>query len=422
MADESILTDDFIRQLIDVGEVDVLVGVPTHNDAKTVEPAIRAVQAGIVKTFPRERAVIINADGGSSDGTPDVIMSASIDDLHRSFNGYTLRTLHAISTRYGNSPSSATALHTILAAAELLRAKACTVICPESTNIEPEAVANLLRPVYRDQFDFVAPIYRRHKFEGILLHNLVYPMTRALYGMRVREPYAPEFAFSGRLAGQFLAQHKWTDESQDYDPELGLTLSALADGRRICQTFLGTRSQTKQQSRDLVQAMRQTVGVLFSSLESTFPVWSTKTGSQPIPTNGPEFDVSVEPLRINRKQLKDMFSAGVIELESVLKSILSPSTLSELQQISTLEEDDFSFQSELWVKTVYEFAASYYKSVMSRDHILQALVPLYRGRMFTFLVENRTASAEEVGNNIESLCLEFERLKPYLLELWKGRK
>ena len=28
MADESILTDDFIRQLIDVGEVDILVGAP----------------------------------------------------------------------------------------------------------------------------------------------------------------------------------------------------------------------------------------------------------------------------------------------------------------------------------------------------------------------------------------------------------
>ena len=422
MADESILTDDFIRQLIDVGEVDILVGVPTHNDAKTVEPAIRAVQAGIVKTFPRERAVILNADGGSNDGTPEVIMAASIDDLHRSFNGYTLRTLHAISTRYANSPSNAAALRTILAAADLLRAKACSVICPESATIEPEGVANLLRPIYHDHFDFVAPIYRRHKFEGILVSNLLYPMTRALFGQRVREPYASEFAFSGRLAGQFLGQHKWNDESENYDPELGLTISALADGCRICQTFLGARGQTKRQSHDLVHAMRQTVGVLFTCLEPTFPVWSTKTDSQPVPTNGPEFDVSVEPLRVNRKQLKQMFSAGVVELESILKSILLPSTLSELQRIAALEEDEFRFQSDLWVKTVYEFAASYHKSVMSRDHILQALVPLYRGRMFTFLVENRTASASEVGNNIEKLCLDFERLKPYLLEVWNGRK
>ena len=422
MPDESILTDDFIRQLIDVGEVDILVGVPTHNDAKTVAPAMRAIQEGIVKTFPRERAVILNADGGSNDGTPDVIMGASIDDLHRSFNGYTLRTLHAISTRYANAPSSAAALRTILAAAELLRAKACTVICPESANIEAEGVANLLRPIYRDHFDFVAPIYRRHKFEGILLTNLLYPMTRALFGQRVREPYASEFAFSGRLASQFLNRHQWSEESKDYDPELELTVTALSDGCRICQTFLGTRSPTKRQSRDLVDAMRQTVGVLFSSLDATFSIWSGKTASQPVPTNGPECELSVDPLRINRKQLKEMFSAGVLELESVLKSILSSATLSELQQLARADEDEFRFHPELWVKTVYEFAASYHNAVMSRDHIVQALVPLYRGRMFTFLVENRTASAAEVGNYIESLCLEFERLKPYLLELWNGRK
>jgi len=296
------------------------------------------------------------------------------------------------------------------------------VICPESDNIEAEGVANLLRPVYRDHFDFVAPIYRRHKFEGVLLSNLLYPMTRALFGQRIREPYASEFAFSGRLASQFLSQNKWSEESQDYDPELGLTISALSDGCRVCQAFLGTRPPIKRQSRDLVHAMRQTVGVLFSSLESTFQVWSSKTASQPVPTLGPEFDVSTDPMRINRKQLKEMFSAGVLDLESVLRSILASSTLAELQQIAALPEDEFRFHPELWVKTVYEFAASYYKSVMSRDHILQALVPLYRGRMFTFLVENRTSSAAEVGNNIENLCLEFERLKPYLLELWNGRK
>jgi hypothetical protein len=112
----------------------------------------------------------------------------------------------------------------------------------------------------------------------------------------------------------------------------------------------------------------------------------------------------------------------VADLDSVLKSILSQATRAELQQIANLDEDDFRYPSDLWVKTVYEFAASYYKSVMNRDHILQALVPLYRGRMFTYLVENRSGSAVEVGNNIENLCLEFERLKPYLIELCNGRK
>ena len=106
MADENILTDDFIRQLINVGEVDILVGVPTHNDAKTVQSAIQAIQAGILRSFPRERAVIINADAGSTDGTPELVVGASISDVRRGFNGYTLRTLHSISTQYAKSPSS----------------------------------------------------------------------------------------------------------------------------------------------------------------------------------------------------------------------------------------------------------------------------------------------------------------------------
>jgi glucosylglycerate synthase len=130
----------------------------------------------------------------------------------------------------------------------------------------------------------------------------------------------------------------------------------------------------------------------------------------------------LEPLRVNRKRLRQMFTTGVAELESVFQSILSASTLAELQRIARLDEGEFYYSAELWVKTVYEFAASYQKSVISRDHIVQALAPLFRGRVFTFLTENRNGSADDVENNIESLCLEFERLKPYLLEMWKSKE
>ena len=70
--------------------------------------------------------------------------------------------------------------------------------------MEPDWLQRLVRPVYNDNFDLVSPIYRRQKFEGVLMRNLLYPMTRAIYGYRVREPYASEFALSGRLATDFL--------------------------------------------------------------------------------------------------------------------------------------------------------------------------------------------------------------------------
>ena len=120
--------------------------------------------------------------------------------------------------------------------------------------------------------------------------------------------------------------------------------------------------------------------------------------------------------------MREMFVTGVSELETVFRSVLTESTLSELQKIAALDLNAFRYPAEVWAKTVFEFAASYHKSVISRDHIVQALVPLYRGRALTFLLENRDASADGIEKNVESLCGEFERLKPYLLEMWAERK
>jgi hypothetical protein len=422
LSEESVLTDEFLRQLINVGEADILVGVPTYNNAETVGHVVQTIRAGLLKYFPRERAVIVNADGGSRDQTPDLVRGSSINDAQVSSDIHALRTLHCISAEYPGEPSTATSLRTILASAELLRASACAVVSPESTTIEPDWIERLLRPIYQNTYDFVTPLYRRHKFDGLLIRNLIYPMTRAFYGKRVKEPYASEFAFSGQLGNHFLSQEIWAHEAGRTGTEISLTISAITGGFRLAQTFLGVKPHLDARSADLVGAMRQTVGALFWSLEPNFPLWSAQGNSEPIPTLNPGQEVTLEPLRINRKRLLGMFRSGVAELEPVLKQILSPPTISELQRIAALEEDEFSFGDELWARTVYEFAASYHKSVISRDHIVQALAPLYRGRAFTFLVENRDSSGDEVEQNVENLCLTCERLKPSLVELWNGRK
>src|SRR6202166_3625132 len=245
LAEESYLSDDFLRQLINVGEVDILVGLPTHNNAKTIGSIVQTIQSGILRGFPRERAVIINADGGSRDGTPELVTGGSIDDVRPASNLYALRTLHSISTKYASSPASEVAFRTILAAAELLRAKACVVMSPESANIEPEWLSKLLRPIYHDGFDLVTPAYRRHKFEGLLMTNLLYPMIRALYGVRIREAFAPEFGFSSRLGCQFLGKNGWNDGTGGDGVELRLTLDAITGGYRVCQSFLGEKNHVE---------------------------------------------------------------------------------------------------------------------------------------------------------------------------------
>ena len=117
--------------------------------------------------FRASEVVIINVDGGSQDGTPSLVTSASIDDVWRASKVYALRTLHVITTQYGSSPESGIALRTILSAADLLRARACVLISPDASTIDADWLQRLVHPIYKDDFDLVSPLYRRQKFAGV---------------------------------------------------------------------------------------------------------------------------------------------------------------------------------------------------------------------------------------------------------------
>ena len=422
MAEETILTDDFLRELMNVGEVDILIGVPTYNSAATVGAVVQAIRAGLLKYFPRQRAAIINADGGSSDATQELVRAASISDAQHAAHPQALRTLHSISTRYDGHPHSAKALYTILAAADLLRPLACAVISADS-NLGPDWLPRLVQPVYHDNLDLITPLYRRHKFDGLLVRNLVYPTICALYSKCVREPYPSEIAFSGRLASHLLNFPFWSSEDSGFGgSELLLTIAAINDGFQLAQVFLGNKDALDHAPTDLVHALRDSVGPLFWALEHSPPARPNPAECTPVLTIGGNAEFTEEPRRINRKRLFQLFASGVVELEPILRSILSPATLGELQRGAAQAEDEFCYSDELWVRTIYEFAASYHKSVISRDHIIQALAPLYRGKIHTFLRENRDAPGEQVERHLEALCAVFQRFKPYLAEVWNGRK
>jgi len=76
LAEESFLADDFLRQLMSVGEVDLLVGIPSHNNESTMGQALQSVEDSLHQNFVRERAAILNLDGGSADQTRQAFMQS----------------------------------------------------------------------------------------------------------------------------------------------------------------------------------------------------------------------------------------------------------------------------------------------------------------------------------------------------------
>src|SRR2546427_8272984 len=59
------LTAPTEAQLQDIGSAEILVGIPSYNNADTVGHVVRAVSVGLAKHFPGRRAVLVNSDGGS---------------------------------------------------------------------------------------------------------------------------------------------------------------------------------------------------------------------------------------------------------------------------------------------------------------------------------------------------------------------
>ncbi|MFL6102073.1 MAG: glycosyl transferase family 2, partial [Actinomycetes bacterium] len=57
--------------------VDVLVGIPSFQNARTIGHVVRAVEAGLRKHFPDRRCLIAVSDGASTDGTVAAAMAAT---------------------------------------------------------------------------------------------------------------------------------------------------------------------------------------------------------------------------------------------------------------------------------------------------------------------------------------------------------
>jgi len=381
---------------------------------------VNAIQLGLVKYFPRERIVLINPDGGSNDGTPEIVKNSSIQDFRTLLSASPLRTIHRITTSYRGVDGRSRAWRIILAAADLLRAKACAVVSPDLESITPEWVEGLVRPVYKEKFDLVTPIYHRHKYDGLLVKNIIAPVIRAVYGIRVREPVGGEFGFSGELACHYLEQNVWHEDSVRYATEIWMTTKAIVDGFKLCQSFLGPKiHEQKSSAQNIVATIQHALGALFRSMENHESYWLSRTElPKPAPVFGFEYSSGLEPRRVNRKKMLMMFKTGVDQLTPILESILSAETLKEIEAVSQHDEKHFRFPDELWVKTIYEFAASYHHSVINRDHLLQALTPIYRGRICSVVLEDQRADAEQIEKKLEALCQEYEKLRPRLVERW----
>jgi glycosyltransferase involved in cell wall biosynthesis len=414
-----LLSDTVKSRIEKLQQVDILVGIPSYNNSRTIGHVVRAVNAGLAKYFPDAKCVLINSDGGSKDGTPDIVNQTEVENLDMILVDHRVNFFNKITTLYHGIPGKGSAFRTIFKIAEEINAKACCVVDSDLRSITPEWIELLLDPIIDKGFDYVAPLYSRHKFDGTITNSIVYPMTRALYGKKIRQPIGGEFGFSGKLASHYLTKNVWETDVARYGIDIWMTTTAIGDGFKVCQSFLGAKiHDAKDPGADLTSMYTQVVSSLFNFMIDYGKVWQQVNGSQDVPTFGFRFEVGLEPIQVNVERMISNFHLGIDALATFIERVIAPDELTELQKLSTTDIKNFHFPDELWVKTVYNYAVAYFHRLWPTDQLMKSMIPLYLGRTASFVIENLSSDSEKVEKKIETLCQEFEKQKPALIERW----
>jgi glucosylglycerate synthase len=403
-----------------IKEADILVGIPSYNNARTIGPVVKAVQAGLAKYFPDKRSVLVNSDGGSTDGTSEVVHSTAIDDYTAILLHHRVEPVLKIATPYHGIPGKGSAFRTIFAIARELNVKACAVVDSDLRSITPEWIELLIKPVLEGGYDYVSPLYHRHKYDGTITNSIVYPLTRALYGKRIRQPIGGDFGFSGQLANFYLTKEVWDTDVARYGIDIWMTTTAVANKFKVCQSFLGAKiHDPKDPGADLSAMLFQVVGATFDLMETYTPLWMTVEGSEEIPTFGFRYDVGLEPVTVNLERMIDKFRLGVKELTDIWKIFTPADVLDFLKKVAGAEKDAFHIPDEIWVTIVYSFAAAAHTGVLNKEHLLKSLTPLYLAKIASFVLETWESNAVAVEEKIEQLCNSFEKGKIFLIDNWR---
>lgn len=205
-----------------------MVGLPTRNEAATVRQVVAVIVEGLRRAGVRGHAVLVNADNGSRDGTPQLFTEAAGD-------GHWL-TLSTGAAGTGKGTNVMAIFHAALD----LDAERVVVFDADVRSIEPDWLARMLDAVGGVSPAVAVPVYRRNRYEGNTTNHIVSPLLAATLGVHVQQPIAGDFAFNRAFVERAVA---WPlpESAQLYGIDVHLTGHAAREGFRIEQVPLGRK-------------------------------------------------------------------------------------------------------------------------------------------------------------------------------------
>ena len=397
-----------------ITEAEIVVGIPSYNEADCIAYPTDVASRGLQEHFPNIKAAIINVDNHSNDGTKDVFLNTptKVPKIY-------------ISTPEGVRGKGNNFKNLFEAAVEL-NAKAVVVVDADLKSITPRWIQYLGEPLF-GRFDFVAPIYARHKYDGSITNHIAYPMLRALFGLRVRQPIGGDFGFSGNLARAFLSEKLWNDKISHFGIDIWMTTIAIARRFNICQAFLGNPKihNPKDPAADLGPMFTQVVSTLFDLMIDFEYLWKDTYESRPSNIYGFGLGIEEKPpaVNVNTDSLFNGFKKAWAKYGEIWEKIIPSPEFIEINKLKKIEnKKQFLFPTELWARLLFSFAVAYRNKSIEKTDIIESMIPFYHARVLSFVNKTESADVKEAEEYLENVNRIFEAEKYYLINRWDATR
>ena len=438
---ERALPEALAEEVRRLGPADIMVGIPSFKNADTIGHVTRAAQAGLVQYFPDSKPVLVNADAGSPDGTGRVVIETQPPDyVERILLVRPRNRLQRMSLTYPEVDGvggKGAALRTIFQIAEALGVEALVVVDSDLRSIVPEWIELLAGPILKGGFDYVTPQYQRYKYDGTITNTVTYPLTRALYGLRIRQPIGGDFGVSSDLVKHYLEQDDWTPDISRFGIDIWMTTKAITGGFAVSETRLGAKvHDPKDPGADLGPMFSQVVSTVLRLTVEHAASWLNVSGSHTVPTYGFERFADPPPLEVDVVRLLAAFARGRVAVGDAWELLVTPERMDNLDALSreaqsaldeitrsdtptSVDDAQFFFSDELWARIIYDIALAARGDTMDMDRLVAALVPIYFARVASLAIEARDMSAQQAETLVERQARAFESAKSAFVARWR---
>ncbi len=403
------LREDAIKSIEHLEHADIVVGIPSYYNQDTISHVITQVAKGLETYYRDKKALIFISDGGSTDDTREEAINTEIE----SFN------IEKLVSIYRGIPGKGSAVRAIFEAALFLKADIVLLYDSDLRSITPEWVKNMAEPVMQE-YDYVAPFYKRYKYDATITNTIAYNLTRALYGKRIRQPIGGDFAFSIDMVQNYMQEDVWESEIAKFGVDIWLTTTAIVKGAKLCEARLGAKIHNiKDPSADLSEMYREVVGTIFKLSEKYEWFWKKIKGSEPVPILGENIGEEPEPFEIDHLSLIEYFKLGFQNFGVLWKQILDEEDYRAIESLASIDEPEhFFLNNAIWVRVVYSYMSAFHKTPRQKMKLLNTMIPLYNARVASLVNELRDLDSEEAEEYYEKEAAQFEEMKPYLLKKW----